>query len=97
MSLPPPLVGERLDGAIVEQVSIHFAIPIDTVKMAMHVLQRGLGDEVLVGRITLHEAYERVRAKEQAASAKAAELVLEQSRDLDSRRKRARVGGSKLR
>ena len=26
---------------------------------------------VLVGRITLHEAYERVRAKEQAASAKA--------------------------
>jgi len=53
-----PLVGERLDAAIVEQVSIHFAIPIDTVKMAMHVIQHGLGDEVLVGRITLSEACE---------------------------------------
>src|SRR5262245_34784299 len=50
-----PLTGERLDAAIVEQVSVHFAIPIDTVNMAMHVIQHGLGTEVLVGRITLHE------------------------------------------
>ena len=78
--LPPPmflgpLTGERLDAAIVEQASIHFAIPIDTLKIAMHVIQHGLGDEVLVGRITLSEAYERVRAKEQAAPAKAADAI----------------------
>jgi len=30
---------------------------------------------VLVGRITLSEAYERVRAKEQAASAKATDAL----------------------
>ena len=60
---------ERLRQATPEQVSIYFAIPIDTVKMAMHVIQHGLGTEVLVGRITLSEAYERVRAKEQAAAA----------------------------
>ena len=35
----------------------------------MHVIKYGLGDGVLVGRITPHEAYEQVRAKEQAASA----------------------------
>ena len=70
-----PLVGERLDAAIVEQISIHFGIPIDTSKAAMRVIKYGLGDEVLVGRITLHEAYERVRAKEQAASAKAADAL----------------------
>jgi len=70
-----PLVGERLHQAIAEQVSIHFAIPIDTVKLAMHVMQHGLGTEVLVGRITLHEAYEQVRAKEQAASAKATDAI----------------------
>ena len=29
----------------------------------------------LVGRITLHEAYERVRAKEQAASAQATDAI----------------------
>ena len=75
MSLPPPLVGERLDGAIVEQVSIHFAIPIDTVKMAMHVIQHGLGTEVLVGRITLRQADEQMRAKEQTALAKATDAV----------------------
>ena len=70
-----PLVGERLHQAIAEQVSIHFAIPIDTVTTAVRVIERGLGTEVLVGRITLHEAYERVRAKEQAASAKAADAL----------------------
>ena len=70
-----PLVGERLDQAIAEQVSIYFAIPTDTVRMAMHVIQRGLGTEVLVGRVTLHEAYEGVRAKEQAASAQATDAV----------------------
>jgi hypothetical protein len=63
-----PLVGERLHQAIAEQVAIHFAIPLDTVKMATHVIQHGLGTEVLVGRITLSEACEQVRAKEQAAS-----------------------------
>ena len=31
--------------------------------------------KVLVGRITLHKAHERVRAKEQAASAKAADAI----------------------
>ena len=35
----------------------------------------GLGDEVLVGRIALHEACERVRAKEEAASAKATDAI----------------------
>jgi hypothetical protein len=64
-----PLVGERLDAAIVEQVSIHFGIPIDTSKAAMRVIKSGLGDEVLVGHITLSEARERVHAKEQTASA----------------------------
>jgi hypothetical protein len=78
--LPPPtflgpLVGERLDAAIVEQVSIHFGIPIDISKAAMRVIKYGLGDEVLVGRITLHEAYERVRAKEQAASAQTTDAI----------------------
>jgi len=34
-----------------------------------------VGDEMLVGRITLHEASERGRAKEQAASAKATDAV----------------------
>jgi len=37
--------------------------------MAMHVIQDGLGTEVLVGRIKLSEASERVRAKEEMASA----------------------------
>jgi hypothetical protein len=60
---------------IAEQVSIHFAIPIDTVKMAMHVIQHGLGTEVLVGRITLHEAHERVRAKEETASSKTTDAI----------------------
>jgi len=41
----------------------------DTVKT------HGLGTDVLVGRITLSEAYERVRAKEQAASAKATDAI----------------------
>jgi len=63
-----PLVGERLDQAIAEQVAIHFAIPIDTVTAAVRVIQHGLGDGVLVGRITLSEAHERVRAKEQTVS-----------------------------
>jgi len=62
-----PLLGERLPQAIAEQVSIHFAIPIDTVTAAVRVIQHGLGDEVLVGRITLHEAHEQVRAKEASA------------------------------
>jgi hypothetical protein len=70
-----PLTGERLEAAIVEQVSIHFAIPIDSVKMAMHVIQHGLGTEVLVGRMTLSEACERVRAMEETASAKATEAL----------------------
>ena len=78
--LPPsmflaPLSGERLDAVIAEQISIHFAIPIDTVRMAMHVIQHGLRDEVLVGRITLHEAYERVRAKDETTSARATDAV----------------------
>jgi hypothetical protein len=51
-----PLVGERLHQAIAEQISIHFAIPIDTVTAAVRVIQQGLGDEVLVGRITLSDA-----------------------------------------
>jgi hypothetical protein len=70
-----PLVGERLDAAIVEQVAIHFGIPIDTSEAAMHVIKYGLGDEVLVGRITLSEAYERVRAREETASAKATDAI----------------------
>jgi hypothetical protein len=37
--------------------------------MAMHVIQHGLGDQVLIGRIRLHEACEQVRAKEETASA----------------------------
>ena len=41
----------------------------------MRVIKYGLGDEVLVGRITLHEAYERVRAKEETASAKATDAI----------------------
>jgi hypothetical protein len=41
----------------------------------MHVIKYGLGDEVLVGRITRHEAYERVRAKEQTASAKTTDAI----------------------
>jgi hypothetical protein len=39
------------------------------------VIQHGLGDEVLFGRITLHEAYERVRAKEQPAAVKATDAI----------------------
>jgi len=69
------LTSERLHQAIAEQVAIHFAIPIDTVRTAVRVIQHGLGDEVLVGRITLSEAHEQVRAKEQAASAKAADAI----------------------
>jgi hypothetical protein len=72
-----PLTGERLDAAIVEQVSIHFGIPIETSKAAMRVIKYGLGDEVLVGRITLSEAHERVRAKEEEASAKATDASAE--------------------
>jgi len=70
-----PLVGERLHQAIAEQVSVRFAIPIDTVKMTMHVIQHGLGTEVLVGRMTLSEACERVRAMEETASAKATDAI----------------------
>jgi len=66
-----PLVGERLDAVIAEQISIPFAIPIETVTAAARVIRYGLADEVLVGRITLSDAREQVRAKEQAASAKA--------------------------
>jgi len=78
--LPPhtflgPLVGERLHQTIAEQVSIHFAIPIDTVTTAVRVIQHGLGDEVLIGRITLSEAYEQVCAKKQAASAKTTDVI----------------------
>ena len=41
----------------------------------MHVIQHGLGTEVLVGRITLSEACEQMRAKEQTASAKATDAI----------------------
>src|SRR5262245_65155410 len=55
----PGATRRRADQAIAEQVAVHFHIPIDTVKMAMHVIQHGLGDEVLVGRITLSDACEQ--------------------------------------
>jgi len=44
--------------------------------MAMHVIQHGLGTEMLVGHITLSEAYGQVRGKEQAASAKTTDAML---------------------
>jgi len=52
-----------------------FHIAIDTVKMAMHVIPHGLGTEVLVGRITLSEAWDQVRTKEETASAKATDAI----------------------
>ena len=63
-----PRSGEPLDAVIAEQISIHFHIPIDTVTTAVRVIQHGLGDEVLVGRITLHEPYERVGAPRRGAA-----------------------------
>src|SRR5262249_17736495 len=70
-----PLVGERVHQAVAEQVAMHFHIPVDTVTTAIRMIQHGLGDEVLVARITLHDAYERVRAEEQTASAKATDAL----------------------